>query len=101
MRRQKSLDELWRETPQKKARLDEREPFSSVKRKCNDTQCHEFQAEIAAKRAEEDKLIAEKRRTKALRDATKPGEMQDPSTTGRGVSHTLSMGRKPFSYYKE
>ena len=98
MRRQKSLDELWRETPVKKARADTdvREPFSSVKRKCSDSQWHVFQEEIAAKRAEEDKLIAEKRRTKALRDATKPGEMQDPSTTGRGISSTSAIGRKPF-----
>ena len=106
MRRQKSLDELWRvqqsETPEKKARLDdEREPFSSIKKKCSDAQWHVFQEEIAAKRAEEEKLKAEKRRNKSLRDDAKLGEVRDPSTNGRGVSLTMHMGRKAHSYYKE
>ena len=106
MKRQKSLDELWRvqqsETPEKKARLDdEREPFSSIKKKCSDAQWHVFQEEIAAKRAEEDKLKAEKLRNKSLRDDAKLGEVRDPSTNGRGVSLTMHMGRKAHSYYKE
>jgi hypothetical protein len=106
MKRQKSLDELWRvqqsETPEKKARLDdEREPFSSIKKKCSDAQWHVFQEEIAAKRAEEEKLKAEKRRNKSLRDDAKLGEVRDPSTNGRGVSLTMHMGRKAHSYYKE
>ena len=99
MKRQTSLLDAWG-SPSPKAAKDD-ETHSSLKRRLSSKSWENFQECLEKQRAEEQAVLVQRASERERREKLTPGQTQDPSLKGRGVSTTTKMGRPSNSVYKK
>ena len=98
MKRQASLFDAWHQPSPKAARTCTNERLS---KRVGSEAFRKFEEQLEGERHEEALLLKKRAQRRADRERCEPGELQDPSTKGRGFSSRTTMGRpKGRAVYK-